>query len=864
MSANTSSRGAPRGRGRGGKNKGGRAAKSVQNPIDEPQPQPAPSVAVQDDDAESQADDVCWICANPPAESTVQEPQVSFLQGSFTCSTFVNHSNYEQEDQPTLIFSSQADKSFADFAPESIPYKDAKLNICFETEQMLDETLILLRFNCPDPSCDYVARGWGDLGLHARSVHGRVLCDLCITNKKVFAHEHTLYTPQQLTVHLPESGRRRNPKSNRPPPPLDNPEDQPHPACLFCHRCFFGPDELYKHMREIHEDCFLCKRDGGTSEYFLDYPSLENHFNIAHYPCPHPTCKEAKFVIFGSELDLKAHVVSDHAGDMSAAGIRDARRLEVTFEEVGARRGRGRGRGGPTDRGAARGTVSEVPPSRGPPAANRRREGFGASLTTEETPSPSRQIIPSTSFASAAPPQALNGDVERDPAVLARHTAFLNLLASKAPRPNTALPSVKSAIRAWKAGESSARGLISLIHSTLDENLEQTAIIVNAFVRLLDGDDDDDDAEERKRDLLQEWRGFEVEQKRQFPSLVPTLPEAGSSTSRVGPGGYAAVTGGRAILNAKHQTATMGRKKGNIWNRVEQAASSSGHLSAPEAPRPTMSRSSTPGGGSIAADRFPPLGASTSGTLSGSSTTPGRSTPWAQSSVTVVSRPPVAQPVSQSQQKGPKLSSQELFPSLAPSPAANQREKIKASGNTSLRNILGTTGPPPPSQWGSPPAVSGDPQEISPTPAQGGKGKKGKQKQTSLYDCRTKSSWHNPIGASTKIICQRSAFLAHATILTSPDQVEDVFAHLNSLPRVSKDLKKATHRMYAWKTHSGLQGQHDGDESGAGNLLNKIVAAHKGHPDVLVIVWRWYGGQPLGPKRWKIISQAAREALAQL
>jgi hypothetical protein len=35
-------------------------------------------------------------------------------------------------------------------------------------------------------------------------------------------------------------------------------------------------------------------------------------------------------------------------------------------------------------------------------------------------------------------------------------------------------------------------------------------------------------------------------------------------------------------------------------------------------------------------------------------------------------------------------------------------------------------------------------------------------------------------------------------------------------------------------------------------------------PDVVVVVWRWYGGRQLGPKRWKIISQVAGEALSQL
>jgi len=34
-----------------------------------------------------------------------------------------------------------------------------------------------------------------------------------------------------------------------------------HPLCEFCRECFFSDDELYVHMRERHEECFICKRN---------------------------------------------------------------------------------------------------------------------------------------------------------------------------------------------------------------------------------------------------------------------------------------------------------------------------------------------------------------------------------------------------------------------------------------------------------------------------------------------------------------------------------------------------------------------------------------------------------------------------
>lgn len=54
-------------------------------------------------------------------------------------------------------------------------FKDAKLSVYFETRDMMEETLILLRFNCPDPDCDYIGNGWGDLKLHVRATHGKFM-----------------------------------------------------------------------------------------------------------------------------------------------------------------------------------------------------------------------------------------------------------------------------------------------------------------------------------------------------------------------------------------------------------------------------------------------------------------------------------------------------------------------------------------------------------------------------------------------------------------------------------------------------------------------------------------------------------------
>jgi hypothetical protein len=62
-----------------------------------------------------------------------------------------------------------------------------------------------------------------------------------------------------LAAHLPSlaAPRGRGPRSGIPPEQVDG---GVHPICEFCRECFFSADELYPHMRERHEECFVCKR----------------------------------------------------------------------------------------------------------------------------------------------------------------------------------------------------------------------------------------------------------------------------------------------------------------------------------------------------------------------------------------------------------------------------------------------------------------------------------------------------------------------------------------------------------------------------------------------------------------------------
>lgn len=93
---------------------------------------------------------------------------------AFSVHQLINKASLK-EPQVSVIFTVSPDATFSSFAPDSIPYKDSKLAIFFETQEMMEDTLILLRFNCPDPDCDFIGSGWSDIKLHVRGVHGKLM-----------------------------------------------------------------------------------------------------------------------------------------------------------------------------------------------------------------------------------------------------------------------------------------------------------------------------------------------------------------------------------------------------------------------------------------------------------------------------------------------------------------------------------------------------------------------------------------------------------------------------------------------------------------------------------------------------------------
>jgi E3 ubiquitin-protein ligase ZNF598 len=307
------------------------------------------------------------------------------------------------------------DKRFEDFTDNDIAFTDSSLGIKYANNDIHEDTLLLLRYNCPDPSCDVACLGWPDLHRHVRSVHNKMMCDLCTRNKKVFTHEHELFTKDEL--------KRHEQKGDDKPGAIDQSGFRGHPLCGFCKRHFYSDDELYTHCRERHERCHICDRqNSGRPTYFNNYNTLEDHFRKEHYMCMDRECLEKKFVVFESEMDLKAHQLEEHPNGLT----KDARRVDLSDfsyrERYQPQRGgrgsqRSGGRGG--GRGRGRDPNSDPLPQSSAQPMRRDELAFQRQMAMQNSPP-----IPQRGFSgNLTPSEPAQNESLRQPAALAAPVA---------------------------------------------------------------------------------------------------------------------------------------------------------------------------------------------------------------------------------------------------------------------------------------------------------------------------------------------------------------------------------------------------------------------------------------------------------
>ena len=456
-----------------------------------------------------------------------------------------------QASSDVLIFTKNGNKDFLSFSAEDIPFKDEKLNIYFEDETSREDTLILLRFNCPDPLCEYVASSWADLRLHARAEHERFLCDLCIKHSRVFVHEHKLFTSPELSRHIQAD----------------------HKYCDFCKLNFYSSDELYVHMRDRHEQCFLCKKsEDRQDEYQRDYRMLERHFKSEHFLCESKDCLEKKFVVFESEMDFKAHQVAEHGAELSSREKRDALRVTANFRfDASSSSARGGGGAAPGSSGlTARGrpkkdeepetkrdvlgismlaSRSHVPGAGGAADHQSRRAQFGGALTASTPTNRGKgkgKVTPGESSEDEAARRAVAEKVQR-------HQRYMDQVHAILVHSDAKMQSFRANVKVYRAGEMSSKDLVHSIYSLVGD-MGQVETIIVGLVDLVEEAD-------KRVDILEAWNTLRLE-RTQFPSLAPTFLDSSKASS---------VAKGQ-IRNAKASSAANSNTR--IWENVERAAAS--------------------------------------------------------------------------------------------------------------------------------------------------------------------------------------------------------------------------------------------------------------------------------------------------
>ncbi|KAK7757212.1 hypothetical protein SLS62_000761 [Diatrype stigma] len=129
-----------------------------------------------------------------------------------------------------------------------------------------------------------------------------------------------------------------------------------------------------------------------------------------------------------------------------------------------------------------------------------------------------------------------------------------------------------------------------------------------------------------------------------------------------------------------------------------------------------------------------------------------------------------------------------------------------------------------------------------------------------------------PWTVSDPFVELRSTFVGRCARVTSVAEAEAFVQHLLATDR---RVRAATHNITAWRIrgrdphnpstiHSNISYQDcddDGETAAGGRLLHLMQLM--GIWDAVVVVTRWYGGHKLGPRRFALINQTARDAFVK-
>ncbi len=488
-----------------------------------------------------------------------------------------------------VVFTSDPSKRYEDFTDADFQETDDGLGIRYTQKEIHNDTHLLLRFNCPDINCDIACWGWPNLHHHVKSAHHKVLCDLCARNKKVFTHEHELFTSIELRNH--EKHGDDNPGA------VDQSGFRGHPECGFCRERFYGDDELYAHCRDKHEKCHICERRNNSrqQQYYVDYDSLELHFRNDHFLCLDQECLDKKFVVFESEMDLKAHQLEVHPGGLSKDARKDVRRVDISSFDYRAphhqpNRGGRRERDGRPGIGRDPNTEallqSTAQPLRRDEIAFQRQlaihsaqtvstRTFGGQLTITDAPAGRRANRTQETVSTTAPRTqpspvqplehpALSPPASETPQEQARrlqHASVTDRATAMLRHDPSKLSSFRSSVSSYRTSCLSAAQLLDAFFSLFDVPSAELGKLIKELAELYEIDG-------KREDLLKAWNDW-----RAINEDYPTLPGSGGGLL-LGSSTNSATGGGRHVLKLKSSTAQSSRSavsKQGSWGNAAKA-----------------------------------------------------------------------------------------------------------------------------------------------------------------------------------------------------------------------------------------------------------------------------------------------------
>ncbi|KAK1671473.1 hypothetical protein BDP55DRAFT_675670 [Colletotrichum godetiae] len=148
----------------------------------------------------------------------------------------------------------------------------------------------------------------------------------------------------------------------------------------------------------------------------------------------------------------------------------------------------------------------------------------------------------------------------------------------------------------------------------------------------------------------------------------------------------------------------------------------------------------------------------------------------------------------------------------------------------------------------------------------------GKPSESSKQHHGSAAFTETPWSASRQVTSKSSTFVARVANVEDSTQAPGL---VRSLLLSEPQLQTATHNAWAYRVKRQGQGggqtqgsgevreaSEDDGETGCGEFIQRLIR-EAGIVDVIVVLTRWFGGEMLGPDRWRLMRNVVTEALSQ-